>query len=155
LWRSWQLSSFWFNLCLPSNFLFFITAINCNRNKVNLPDSRKLACPDMVECTKRPITQRDVAIINSYLHVIYMASLIGFSDYTKAIYHIDVSFTLYVAGLLSKGSPFLYGINRLLTVHGRRLLSCNGFQRRRSLNFFVHGFASSLAVVLIAAPELN
>jgi hypothetical protein len=48
----------------------------------------------MVECTKRLIAQRDVGIVNSC--------------------NIDVSFTLYFAGLLPKRSPFLDGRNRLL-----------------------------------------
>jgi hypothetical protein len=93
---------------------FFIASMDSNRYRVNLPDSLRFACPDIVECTKRLITQRDVAIINSYIYVKYIASLIGVSDYSNYICHVDETFTLYVPFLLPKASPFHYGINRRL-----------------------------------------
>jgi hypothetical protein len=93
---------------------FFLNALDYNRYKVDLPESRRLECLDLVECTKRLIIQRDVMIINAYFYVKYIASLIGISDYTKGICHIDESFTLYVTFLLQKGSPFLDGMNRLV-----------------------------------------
>jgi hypothetical protein len=93
---------------------FFLNALDYNRYTVALPDSRKLLCTNLIECTKRLITQRDVAIINAYFYVKYIASLLGISDYNKAMCHIDESFTLYIAGLLHKGSPFLDGIDRVL-----------------------------------------
>jgi hypothetical protein len=93
---------------------FFLDALDYNRYKVALAESRKVACPDFVECTQRLVIQRDVAIINAYFYVQYIASLLGISDYSKAMCHIDESFTLYVIFLLRKGSAFLDGMNRLV-----------------------------------------
>jgi hypothetical protein len=93
---------------------FFLNALDYNRYSVDLPDSRRLLCTDLIECTKRLITQRDVAIINAYFYVKYIASSLGISDYTKAMCHIDESLTIYSAGFLHKGSPFLDEIDRVL-----------------------------------------
>jgi hypothetical protein len=54
--------------------------------------------------------------------------------------HILSSSVQHVLSVLSLLSP-------------QQSFSGNGFQRRRSLNFRVHGFKTSLAVT--AAPELN
>jgi hypothetical protein len=93
---------------------FFLTALDYNRYNVGLPDSRKLLCVDTIACTKRLINQRDIAFINAYFYIKYIASATGISDYNKVICHIDESFSLYAAGLLHKASPFLSGINRIM-----------------------------------------
>jgi hypothetical protein len=103
----------------------FIAAMDYSRYRINLPESRRLACLDMVECTKRLITQRDVLIISSYIYVQYIASLIGISDYNKAICHIDETFALYATFLLPKTSPFFDGIER----HLRQCLESGLFEK--------------------------
>jgi hypothetical protein len=93
---------------------FFLTALDYNRYNVDLPDSRKMLCLDLVECTKRLITQGDIAIINAYFYVKYIASLLGVSDYGQIMCHIDESFSIYSAGLLQKSNPIVNGINKFL-----------------------------------------
>ncbi|PNF20713.1 hypothetical protein B7P43_G17654 [Cryptotermes secundus] len=82
---------------------------------LSFPDSRRVKCFDLVECTKRMITQRDIFIANTDQYVKYIASVIGVVDYTKVICHVDDS-SIYIhgVGLLHKGSPFLDGINKFM-----------------------------------------
>jgi hypothetical protein len=95
---------------------YFLDVVDYEDYHISYPESRKVHCPDLVECTKRMITQRDILIANAEQYVKYIASVIGAIDYSKVICHIDDSaIYLYAAGLLHKGSPFLHGINKFMS----------------------------------------
>jgi hypothetical protein len=94
----------------------FMDTFDYDDYHIDFPESRRLACLDLVACTKRMITQRDVLLANSEQYVKYIASVFGAVDYTKVICHIDdSSIYLYAVGLLHKGSPFLDGLNKFIS----------------------------------------
>ncbi|XP_033610108.1 uncharacterized protein LOC117282849 [Cryptotermes secundus] len=93
----------------------FLTLLEYDDYHVAVPDSRRVLCIDFVECTKRLITERDVALINADTYVRYIASLIGVVDYSRVLCHLgDSSISLQSAGLLHKGSPFRDGFNKFV-----------------------------------------
>jgi hypothetical protein len=94
----------------------FWDALDFEDYNVDVPDSRRVTCVDLVECTKRMVTQRDIVLMNAELYVRYIASSVGVVDYTKVICHVEYSsIYVYAAGLLHKGSPFLDGLNKFMS----------------------------------------
>jgi hypothetical protein len=94
---------------------YFLNLLEYDDYHVDIPESRRVLCTDFVECTKRLITQRDVALVNADTYVRYTASLIGIVDYAKVMCHLqDSSIYLQSAGLLHKGSPFRDGFNKFV-----------------------------------------
>jgi hypothetical protein len=78
------------------------------------PESLRVSCSDLDECTKRLILQRDLAVINADIYARYIASTIGVVDYTKALCHISDGLSIPVDGILHKGSLFLNRLNTLM-----------------------------------------
>jgi hypothetical protein len=94
---------------------YFLNLLDYDDYHVDLPESRRVLCTDFVECTKRLITKRDVALVNADSYVKYIASLIGTVDYARVMCHLeDSSISLQSAGLLQKGSPFRDGFNKFV-----------------------------------------
>jgi hypothetical protein len=93
----------------------FFDALDFKDLHVDVPDSRRVTCMDLVECTKRMITQRDIVLTNAENYVRYIASSVGVVDYTKVICNVEDSpIYIYAAGLLYKGSSFLDGLNKFI-----------------------------------------
>jgi hypothetical protein len=115
----------------------FLTLLEYEDYHVAVPDSRRILCIDLVECTKRLITQRDVVLINADTYVRYIASLIGVVDYSRVLCHLeDSSISLQSAGLLHKGSPFRDGFNKFV----RRCLEGGLVDRYRAHAYFMAHF---------------
>jgi hypothetical protein len=117
----------------------FLALLDFDGYHVDIPKSRRILCIDLVECTKRLITQRDVILVNGETYVRYIANIIGIADYTKVWCHLeDSSLSLQSAGLLQKGSPFLVGFNKFV----RRCLEGGVVDRYRSFIYFKAHFQS-------------
>jgi hypothetical protein len=118
----------------------FLDALDYEAYEVQFPATTQEQCLDLFECTKRLITQRDVALINAALNVRYIASALGFVDYSKVICYVEDS-TIHVhsAGVMQTGSPFLNRLNKLI----RRYFEC-GLMERQLANVFFLGHLSSM-----------
>jgi hypothetical protein len=92
----------------------FIDTMDYDVYSIKVPESRKRLCLNTVECTKRLITDRDVAVITTPFHMTYAAKSMGISGSNKVVCHVDQSFSIYIAALVPKTSPFLDGINDIL-----------------------------------------
>jgi hypothetical protein len=114
----------------------FLDTLDDEAYLIKFPDIPQAYCFNLVECTKQLIIQRDVALMNAEIYVRYIASVLGFVDYSKVICYVDDSTTyVHSAGLLQKGSPFLNGINKMM----RRYLECGLMDRDlKNVNFFGH-----------------
>jgi hypothetical protein len=118
----------------------FLDALDYEAYDIKFKVTTDEHCLDLFECTKRLITQRDVAIINAELNVRYIASALGFVDYRKVICYVeDSTIFLHSAGLLQTGSPLLNRLNKLM----RRYFEC-GLMERQLVNVIFLGHLRSM-----------
>jgi hypothetical protein len=78
------------------------------------PDSRRVKCDDLIECTKRMLIRRDIMTVCGTSFVSYIASTVGAGGSNVACYTDGSIFYLSCAALVTKGSPFFDRLNAMI-----------------------------------------
>jgi hypothetical protein len=82
---------------------------------LKIPESRRVKCDDLVQCTRRMFVRRDIMTACSPNISHYIATLVGAEDGSKVVCYLDDGiFDLSCAALVNKGSPFLDRLNTLI-----------------------------------------
>jgi hypothetical protein len=92
----------------------FILASTSYEEHLRFPQSRRQACSDIVECTRRIANNDQLCTISSPRISQYLASEMGISEASKSLCTLnDNLFTSGFIFLLNNGSPFLKKLNVL------------------------------------------
>jgi hypothetical protein len=81
----------------------------------NFTHARRVDCVHLEQCMKRMMIRRDIATVNGPMYANYIANTLGAGDTSTVVCSVEENILyISIAALISKGSPFLDGLNLFL-----------------------------------------
>jgi hypothetical protein len=81
----------------------------------NFTEDRRVDCVHLQQCMERMMIRRDIATVNGPMYANYIANTLGAQDASHVVCSVEENvFYVNIAALISKGSPFLDGLNSFL-----------------------------------------